>query len=178
MKPYGIRPADAADLPRLRRWRAEPHVIRWWGEPDVEPPEETLAEPAVTAWVVEHEGQPFAFIQDYGVHDWSPHHFDYLPSGARGMDVYIGEAVFVGRGHGPRFLRQHVDAMFAQGVPAVGIDPHPDNAAAQAAFRKAGFTLRVGPLDTRWGRAVLMDRWAHVAEMPHTTLRDGTPRPI
>jgi aminoglycoside 6'-N-acetyltransferase len=157
---YLIRPAVDADLPRLRRWRAMPHVARWWGEPDVEPPEETLAEPGIACWIVEHDARPFAFIQDYAVHDWPPHHFDYLPAGSRGMDLYIGEPDLIGLGHGARFVRQHVDAMFGRGVPAVGIDPHPDNATAQAAFRKAGFSLRSGPIETRWGQAVLMDRHA------------------
>jgi aminoglycoside 6'-N-acetyltransferase len=156
---YVIRPAADVDVAMLNEWRAHPHVARWWGEPTDEPPEETLREPRVAAWIVELDGRPFAFIQDYAVHDGSPHHFDHLPQGARGMDVYIGEPGFVGLGHGGRFIRQHVEQMFRQGAPAVGIDPHPDNLAAQAAFRRAGFKLGSAPVDTRWGPAVLMICW-------------------
>ena len=164
MAAYLIRPLAGMDLDQVARWRARPHVARWWGEPSVEPEAEKLADPRIALWLVEHAGRPFALIQDYAVHDWSPHHFDYLPAGARGMDVFIGEADMLGGGHGPAFIRQHVDQLFDAGVPAMGIDPHPDNASARRAFAKAGFTFVGGPLKTRWGRAVLMDRFARPAD--------------
>jgi len=63
-----------------------------------------------------------------------------------------------GRGHGAAFVRLHGDRLFAAGAPAIGADPHPDNARAIRAYAKAGFTAVSGPLDTRWGRAVLMER--------------------
>jgi len=155
---YVIRRVTPADLPMIAGWRARPHVIEWWGEPGVEPEAEKLADPRIAMWIVEHDGRPFGFIQDYAAHDWDPHPFSYLPSGSRGLDLFIGETDMVAVGHGSRFLRQHVEAMFARGVPAAGADPHPDNARAQRAYEKAGFTVVSGPLDTRWGRAILMDR--------------------
>lgn len=164
MAAYLIRPLGEADLELVARWRTLPHVARWWGEPSAEREEEKLADPLISLSLVEHAGRPFAMIQDYAVHDWSPHHFDYLPPGARGMDVFVGEADMLGAGHGPAFIRQHVDRLFAAGVPAMGIDPHPDNALARRAFEKAGFALVGGPLETRWGRAMLMDRFARPAD--------------
>jgi len=76
------------------------------------------------------------------------------------MDLYIGEADMVGRGHGSRFLRQHVEHLFSQGVPAAGADPHPQNIRARRAYEKAGFSVVSDPLDTPWGHAILMDRRA------------------
>ena len=76
------------------------------------------------------------------------------------MDLFIGEPDLLGQGHGARLLRQHVDRMFEGGVPAAGIDPHPDNAPARRAFEAAGFTAVSGPRDTPWGRAILMERRA------------------
>lgn len=111
-------------------------------------------------WIAELDDAPLAFLQDYLVSDWSPHHFDDLPPGSRGLDLYIGEAAALDAGHGHRILRQHVDRMFAEGVPAVGIDPHPENPRAVRAFEKAGFTVVGGPVDTQWGRAILMHRRA------------------
>jgi hypothetical protein len=67
-----------------------------------------------------------------------------------------------GGGHGSRLFRQHVDQLFRDGVPAVGIDPHPENIVALRAFDKAGFAVARGPVETRWGWAVLMDRHAAV----------------
>jgi len=155
---YLIRPATGADLPLVRSWRERPHVRRWWGDPELEPEAEKLADPRIGLFLAAREGRPFAFIQDYDVHGWTPHHFGHLPPGSRGMDLFIGEPDMLGQGHGSRILRQFVDALFARGVPAAGIDPHPDNAAAIRAFEKAGFRIASGPLETQWSRALLMER--------------------
>ena len=133
------------------------HVVEWWGSPDAEPEEEKLAESRVAMWIVEHRGRPFAYAQDYDPHDWEPHPFSHLPLGSRGIDQYIAEPDMLGQGHGSAFVRQHCEALFAAGAPAVGTDPHPDNLRARRAYEKAGFILTGGPLETRWGRAVLME---------------------
>ncbi|HZG09547.1 MAG TPA: GNAT family N-acetyltransferase [Allosphingosinicella sp.] len=158
---YAFRPATLADLPMLERWRQAPAVLRWWGawaHPQAEF-EAHLADPAMTLWIVELGGRPFAYAQDYACHAWDPHPFSYLPPGSRGVDQYIGEPDMLGRGHGSAFLRRHCDRLFADGVPAIGTDPHPDNLRAIRAYRKAGFAVASGPIETRWGRAVLMERW-------------------
>ena len=159
MSRYDFRPATEADIPLLRRWRSLPHVVEWWGEPDVEDAEETLADARVAMWIVAHDGRPFAYAQDYSPHDWTDHPFAHLPAGARGIDQYIGEPDMVGRGHGSAFVRAHCERLFAAGAPAVGTDPDPANARAIRAYEKAGFVIASAPLDTRWGRAILMERW-------------------
>ena len=65
----------------------------------------------------------------------------------------------VGQGHGSAFVRQHCARLFDAGAPAVGTDPRPDNARAIRAYEKAGFVIASAPMDTRWGRAVLMENW-------------------
>lgn len=132
----------------IEAWRARPHVMEWWGEPSVEPEIEKLSDPRIAMWIVECAGHPFAFLQDYDVHGWNPHPFDYLPQGSRGMDLFIGEPEMLGRGHGSRFLRQHVEKLFSLGAPAAGADPHPENLRARRAYEKAGFAVVSGPRDT------------------------------
>lgn len=156
---YRFRPVERPDLPLLRTWRSRPHVVQWWGAPDAEDPAEMLGDPNLAMWIVECDGRPFAYAQDYDPHAWDPHPFAHLPPGARGIDQYIGEPEMVGRGHGSAFVRAHCERLFAAGAPAVGTDPHPDNARAIRAYEKAGFTIASLPLDTRWGRALLMERW-------------------
>ena len=156
---YRFRPVEEADLPLLRAWRGEEQVRLWWGEPDVEDPAEMLADPNVAMWVVEWRGRPFAYAQDYDPHAWHAHPFAHLPPGARGIDQYIGEPDMLDRGHGSAFVRAHCERLFASGAPAIGTDPHPDNKRAIRAYEKAGFAVVSEPLDTRWGRAVLMERW-------------------
>lgn len=157
---YHFRTLTDADLPLISRWRVAPHVRQWWGAPSLEDEREKLADSRIAMWIVEYEGRSFAFAQDYDVHGWPEHPFSYLPPGSRGIDQYIGEADMLGKGHGPAFVRLHVQRLFAAGAPAVGTDPHPSNLRAQRAYEKAGFTTTRGPLDTPWGRAVLMECWA------------------
>lgn len=149
-----------ADLPLLTSWRRHAHVRHWWGPPEVEPEAEKLRAAEVALWIAAIDARPLAFLQDYAVADWTPHHFDYLPPGSRGLDLYIGEPEAIGRGYGAEIVRQHVSDLFTRGAPAIGIDPHPDNERAQRAFVRAGFVRAAGPVDTRWGRAILMHRFA------------------
>ena len=157
MSRYRFEAMRAEHLPLVSRWRARPHVRRWWGESDVEPERGKLAHPDIAALIVSLDRRPFAFLQDYRVHAWDPHPFAYLPPGSRGIDLYIGEADLIGQGHGGALVRQFLTDRFAAGVPAIGVDPHPDNLPARRAFEKAGFTTVSGPVDTPWGRAVLME---------------------
>jgi aminoglycoside 6'-N-acetyltransferase len=155
---YVIRPVTLADLPLLRDWRERPHVHRWWGDPLLEPEHDKLVDLRIAMWIAEWRGRPFAFIQDYDVHGWPDHHFGYLPEPSRGMDLYIGERDLIGIGHGVALIRQHVDQLFSTGVLAIGIDPHPDNDAAQRAYARAGFRVVGGPVETQWNSALLMER--------------------
>ena len=159
MSPYRFRAVTEADLPLLGRWRAAPHVAAWWGPPEVEDAAVSLADPRIAMWIVAHSGQPFAYAQDYRPRDWESHPFAHLPEAARGIDHYIGEPDMIGRGHGGAFIRLHCERLFAAGAPAIGTDPNPDNGRAIRAYQKAGFERASGPVDTRWGRAVLMERW-------------------
>jgi aminoglycoside 6'-N-acetyltransferase len=156
---YRFRPAAADDLPLLARWRAMQHVAAWWGAPDDEPGAEALAEPGLAMWIVAHDGRAFAYAQDYAPHDWDDHPFAHLPSGARGVDHYIGEPDMLDRGHGSLLIAAHVARLLAAGALAIGADPHPDNGRAIRAYQKAGFAIASGPMETRWGRAVLMELW-------------------
>ena len=161
--PYRFRPVTAADLPLLREWRSRPHVRSWWGPPDDEDPAEALADPDTAAWIVVHGGRPFAYAQDYDLRAGADHPFARLPAGSRGIDQLIGEPDMIGKGHGSAFVRAHCDRLFAGGAPAIGTDPHPDNVRAIRAYEKAGFAAGAGPVETRWGLALLMERWADPA---------------
>ncbi len=161
MPVYTFRPVTSADLPLLREWRGRPHWVEWWGPEQSDEGffEDAIADPRTSAWVVELDGCAFAYAQDYDPHGWPGHHFAHLPHGARGIDQSIGDPLFVGRGHGSAFVRAHCERLFAAGAPAIGTDPHPNNTRAIRAYEKAGFATVSGPLDTPWGRALLMERW-------------------
>jgi aminoglycoside 6'-N-acetyltransferase len=56
-------------------------------------------------------------------------------------------------------VNAHCEQLLSGGAPAIGTDPHPNNKRAIRAYQHAGFRIVDGPLDTSWGRAVLMERW-------------------
>ena len=151
----------AADLARVADWRRRAHVLQWWNPAPEDLAAHTVDDATINVWIAELGGRPIAYLQDYRVHDWPGHHFSFLPPDSRGMDIFIGEAELLGQGHGTAIVSRHVEALFAQGVPAMGIDPHPDNTAARRAYAKAGFVeVGGGPIDTEWGRSILMTRFA------------------
>ena len=161
MGDYTFRSVTVDDLSMIGRWLKTPAVRRWWIDANGDPSDpigpDDLAEPSVAMWIVSCDGHPFAYMQDYDPHAHPAHHFAHLPPGARGIDQFIGEPGMIGAGHGTAFICCRVEALFAQGVPAIGTDPHPDNARAIRAYEKAGFhqtTIQ----DTEWGRCLLMER--------------------
>ena len=158
---YGFRPMTREDFPIARRWLETPEVRRWWADPDGEASldEADLDDPSIRMWIVSSEGRPFAYLQDYAPHAWPGHHFGFLPDGSRGIDQFIGEPEMIGRGHGSALIRAHVERLLADGAPAVGTDPHPENARAIRAYEKAGF-VRGEVQDTDWGLSLLMTRYA------------------
>ena len=156
---YAFRPVVPADIPLLRAWRAQPHWVAWWGTAEEGDGffEEAMAATDTAAWLVELDGRPLAYAQDYDPHAVPGHHFGHLPAGARGIDQSIGDPAMLGRGHGSAFVRLRVERLLAAGVPAIGTDPHPANARAIAAYRKAGFVVTGGPVETEWGPCLLME---------------------
>jgi aminoglycoside 6'-N-acetyltransferase len=154
-KRYSLRAVKLADIDLLRGWQGATHVSRWWGS---EEPfdEDELADPRVSRWIVSLEQRPFAYMQDYAVHGWGQHHFDYLPEGSRGIDQYIGETKMIGKGHGIGFIRQRMTELFTSGVPVVATDPHPENLRAIAVYQKAGFQIAGTVQQTKWGLVLPM----------------------
>jgi aminoglycoside 6'-N-acetyltransferase len=165
MSAYTFRPMTTDDQALVRHWLSTPEVDRWWGDPDRENGDDDddrlfqdeLGDPNIALWIVSHDDQPFAYIQDYDPHAWADHPFASLPQGARGIDQFIGQPDMIGLGHGSAFIRAHVEQLFARGAPAVGTDPHPTNIRAIRAYEKAGFVRDVEQ-HTEWGRALLMVR--------------------
>ena len=158
--PLAFRPVQETDLPTLGRWLLAPHVARWYPDADyIEDLEDQLEDSRITMNLVLSDGRPFAYVQDYDIHGWRDHPLSFLPAGSRGLDTFIGEAEFAGRGLGSAYLRLRSDALFAKGVPALGIDPAEGNQTAQRAFDRAGFQQHSFAL-TEFGRVLLMTRSA------------------
>jgi aminoglycoside 6'-N-acetyltransferase len=154
---YHFRPLEIADLPLLQRWFKEPHVREWWDDPDNGLAEiaQAMCDPGTEPFIVLWDGRPIAYQQSYDPHAEPDHPYQDQPRGTRGIDQFIGEPDLIGRGHGPRFIREFVRGLFERGATRVVTDPDPANASAIRAYMKAGFRT-LEPRDTIFGRVVLM----------------------
>src|SRR5213075_2225505 len=102
---YVFRPMTSADLPLVRRWLAEPHVVQWWGDPSEQYDlvSGDLDEPAMDQFIVSAGSGDFAYLQCYDLTAWNSG-FGEHPSGTSGIDQFIGEPDMIGRGHGSAFF--------------------------------------------------------------------------
>jgi aminoglycoside 6'-N-acetyltransferase len=154
---YEFRPMTVDDLPLIRRWLGEPHVVRWWGRADeqFDLVSADLDEPAMNQFIVSREGRPFAYLQCYNPGAWNGAGFGRQPTGTRGIDQLIGEPDMLDRGHGSAFIRCFTERLLKEGTPRVVTDPDPANARAIRAYEKAGFK-KDRMVDTPDGRTLLM----------------------
>ena len=156
---YVFRPMTTSDLPLVRRWLAEPHVVQWWGNTleQFELVSGDLEVEAMEQFVVAINDYPFGYLQCYDPDVWPENALGDHPRGTRGIDQFIGEQDMVDRGHGSAFIRTFIDRLLAAGVPRVITDPDPANGRAIRAYEKAGFR-RQHLVDTPDGTALLMVR--------------------
>lgn len=156
---YEFRPITADDLPLVRHWLAEPHVVRWWGNPDqqFDLVRGDLDELAMDQFIVVRDARPFAYLQCYDPESWGNCGLGQQPAGTRGIDQFIGEADMLDRGHGSAFIRSFIDRMMTTGTPRIITDSDPVNVRAIRAYEKAGFQ-KDRMIDTSEGRVLLMVR--------------------
>ena len=139
---YGLVPLRRRDLPLLARWLHRPHARAWWGPPvrELATIRRNLANPRVDDFLILFRGRPIGALQCYDpAGDWACA-LPFDPRRTRGLDLFIGEPGFPGKGHGSTLLRQVSDALLARAdVCRVIADPDPKNGASIRAFEKAGF---------------------------------------
>lgn len=154
---YAFRAVEAEDLPMLGGWLRQPHMRQWWGDPDkgVAEIEEAMDDIATEPLIVEFNGKPIAYLQAYDPHLEDDHPYADQPTGTLGLDISIGEAELIGKGHGGAILAQFAADLFQEGAPRLLIDPHPDNARAIRAYEKAGFR-HIDTRTSQYGPAHLM----------------------
>ena len=134
---YAFRPMTSDDLPVIRQWLARPHVREWWGDPSEQYDlvSGDLDEPAMDQFIVSAGGNEFAYLQCYDLTAWNSG-FGEHPRGTRGIDLFIGEADMIGRGHGSAFIRAFVDERLRNGAPRMVTDPDPANTRAFAPMKR------------------------------------------
>lgn len=149
MSKVTLRPATLQDLPLLRAWDEEPHVLAsdpnhdWDWAHDLERPE-TGRE----YFIAEVDGRPIGVMEicdpatedsQYWGPDAPPHH--------RALDIWIGPADALGKGYGTGMMHLALDRCFADpAVEAVLLDPLANNLRAHRFYERLGFRF----VEARW----------------------------
>lgn len=144
-----LRPATLADVALLDHWDGQPHVIRATSDdPDAAKafegaywPEELGRQSDVYRyWIAELEGRPIGAMLIIDPHREETHYWGDIAPNLRAIDIWIGEASDLGRGHGETMMRRAFRLCFADAaVTAIVIDPLASNVRAHAFYRRLGF---------------------------------------
>ncbi len=129
------------DLSLLRHWDEQPHVMAsdpgddwaWETELGRSPDwrEQLVAEAA---------GCPIGFVQIIDPAREESGYWGNVPNGLRAIDIWIGEASYLGKGYGASMMHLALQRCFAcPDVSAVLIDPLASNTRAHRFYERLGF---------------------------------------
>lgn len=138
-----LRPATLADLPILQRWDEEPHVIEsdpnddWGWETELEKTPDWREQ-----LMAEVDGRPIGFIQIIDPAREETHYWGDCAPDLAAIDVWIGDAADLGRGHGTEMMQLAIARCFADPrVSAILIDPLASNVRARKFYERLGFVF-------------------------------------
>ena len=90
--------------------------------------------------VAEVDGVPIGFLQIIDPAEEVSRYWGDLPPNLRAIDIWIGEAAYLGQGHGTRMMRRAIDFCFADpAVASILIDPLASNTRAIRFYQRLGF---------------------------------------
>lgn len=176
-----LRLATIDDLATLRRWDEAPHVV------ESDPNDDWNWEVELTrfpSWreqlIAEVNGAPIGFVQIIDPAEEDSRYWGDVAPNLRAIDIWIGEAAHLGKGHGTRIMELVLARCFADAdVTAVLIDPLASNERAIKFYQRLGFK----PVERRWFGADdclvhRLDRAEWMAARPRASERAVLPTPM
>lgn len=137
-----LRPATPRDLPLLRHWDEQPHVVASDPNDDWQWETELARDPDWREQLIaELDGRPLGFVQIIDPAREDSHYWGAdVPANLRAIDIWIGEAYDLGRGFGTYMMELAIDRCFVDpGVEAILIDPLLNNERAHRFYQRMGF---------------------------------------
>jgi|GEM_PF-1503565 len=127
----------------LYDWIAQPHVAAWWSDPHdweifLQKYSEKIESPYRGCFIIEIDQQPIGYIQWYQANKFPE--WQNQPDGTYGVDLYIGNLEFIGKGYGTQIVKQFVRLLLKKpNVTNIIANPDISNTAAIRCYEKAGF---------------------------------------
>lgn len=136
-----LRDATLDDAPLLRHWDQQPHVLESDPNDDWEWETELRHNPSWREQLVaEVDGVAIGFVQIIDPAEEDSHYWGDVADDLRAIDIWIGEADYLGRGFGTTMMQQAIERCFAAAnVSAIIIDPLASNIRAHRFYQRLGF---------------------------------------
>lgn len=136
-----LRPATLADLELLQYWDEQPHVIAsdpnddWDWEVELERTPDWREQ-----LIAEINRRPIGFIQIIDPAREDSHYWGDVAENLRAIDLWIGEASDLGKGHGTKMMHLAITRCFSNPtVGAILVDPLASNGRAHRFYERLGF---------------------------------------
>lgn len=150
MKEFRYKPLSFKDLSLLHRWYNAAHVLKWYSRKSLDYAQlenkyrpYILGKNAIQGFICYFNKKPFGYIQYYPVkrYPWNDHGLGKELSLSAGLDVFIGEKNFLGKGLGKlmitRFIQRHIWRQYRYCL----VDPHKLNKQAIGCYQACGFSI-------------------------------------
>jgi RimJ/RimL family protein N-acetyltransferase len=155
-------PLKKSDISLLFKWVGNEHVFSWWqDEKEWDTFYKKYYKKCKSSYEFPHiiffNNTPIGFIEYYFTDKVGNNWWPEYPAGTVGIDIFIGEPNFAGKGLGSIILKQMLSFIFSKlNVSKVIVDPGPDNIRAIKCYKKAGF-LNGRLTQTPMGQALVME---------------------
>ncbi len=159
---YFFKELVESDLLILKDWLKKPHVKEFWD--DNESWQESynkyvskISSEAVKQYLVYFQNRPIGYIQYYWASKVGDGWWEGYSNDVVGIDQYIGEFDFIGKGHGTQMIKEFINLLKSNlKISKIIADPNPTNSRAIKCYENCGFK-NVGEIDTPDGKEVLME---------------------
>jgi len=138
-----LRPATLADVPLLRRWDEQPHVVASDPNDDWQWQTALAQSPAWReSFIAEVDARPIGFLEIIDPAREDTRYWGDIAPGHRAIDIWIGEPDALNRGYGTQMMRLAIARCFVDpSVHTILVDPLRDNIRARRFYERFGFTF-------------------------------------
>jgi aminoglycoside 6'-N-acetyltransferase len=136
-------------FPWLFKWLHAPHVKQWYAE-DASLSNERLqakylaileGRKKVQAFMICDGKNPIGYIQMYALADFPIKGIKLNSAQAAGIDFYIGDANYIGKGYGAASLQRFLDQWVFPSYSECFVDPQTNNNKALRCYQACGFKI-------------------------------------
>ena len=153
--PYNLRfkPLEETDLELIHTWVHRPFVKKWfehmvmpWDEFQTTM-HERLNSGILWIFIIQTNGNPIGCIGYYDANKFADGSGLTEPEGTYGIDLFIGEQEYLGKGYGTATLIQFIKKIMndqkalLKPIHKIIVDPHTENIPALKMYTKLGFTI-------------------------------------